>query len=154
MVEVIAKANTGSSLIAALKGGWQGADDDDAHAAGVVERYERLEFDGTPEFQEEAIEQRWVCTYLSSSMRVVRMQGGAEGEEHPAEWRVYEKMEAGKAQAEIGRLLDTPLPKSRGESLDDIPDWARARSTGGRGGYGLIGGGDSPGPMAEPDGMR
>lgn len=49
VVEVIAKQNTGSSLIAALKGGWEGSE----ASAGAVERYDRLEFDGTPEFQEE-----------------------------------------------------------------------------------------------------
>lgn len=150
VVEVIAKQNTGSSLIAALKGGWEGSE----ASAGAVERYDRLEFDGTPEFQEEPIEQRWDCTYLSSSLRVCRMRTSADGAATEGEWRVYEKMEAGKAQAEIGRLIDTPLPKSRGESLDDIPDWARARSTGAAGGYGLIGGGGGPGPMAEPDSMR
>lgn len=101
-----------------------------------------------------AVEQRWDCTYLSSSVRVCRMRTSADGAATEGEWRVYEKMEAGKAQAEIGRLIDTPLPKSRGESLDDIPDWARARSTGAAGGYGLIGGGGGPGPMAEPDSMR
>ena len=67
--------------------------------------------------------------------------------EQPGEWRVYLKMDPWKAQEEIGRLLDRPVPKSRGDSLDDMPDWGR----GGMGGYGLRGG-DGPAPMA--DGMR
>lgn len=153
-VEVVANSNIGASKTAALKGSWQL---DAADAAGAIESYDRLEYDGAPSFQEEPIEARWVCTYLSDSMRIVRMapspagaqqELGAPTRDGAAEWRVYSKMDPWKAQEEIGRLLERPVPRGRGDSLDDMPDWARR---GGVGGYGLRGG-DGPAPMA--DGMR
>ena len=153
-VEVVANSNIGVSKTAALKGSWQ---PDTADAAGAVESYDRLEYDGAPTFQEEPIEARWACTYLSDTMRVVRMappaaaaqqELGAPTRDGDGEWRVYSKMDPWKAQEEIGRLLERPVPRGRGDSLDDMPDWARR---GGVGGYGLRGG-DGPAPMA--DGMR
>ena len=154
-VEVVANSNVGASKTAALKGNWR-ADDDDA--AGAVESYDRLEYDGAPMFQEEPIEAKWRCTYLSETMRVCRVTSapatapqelGAPTRDGPGEeWRVYVKMDPWKAQEEIARLLDRPVPRGRGDSLDDMPDWARR---GGVGGYGLRGG-DGPAPMA--DGMR
>ena len=129
-----------------------------ADAAGAVESYDRLEYDGAPMFQEEPIEAKWRCTYLSETMRVCRVTSapatapqelGAPTRDGPGEeWRVYVKMDPWKAQEEIARLLDRPVPRGRGDSLDDMPDWARR---GGVGGYGLRGG-DGPAPMA--DGMR
>lgn len=147
-VEVVANQNIGTSKTAALKGDWAYWKSDGTD--GCAESYDRTEFDGAPTFQEEPIEARWFCTYLSPSVRIVRMPAPPQelgAPEQPGEWRVYLKMDPWKAQEEIGRLLDRPVPKSRGDSLDDMPDWGR----GGMGGYGLRGG-DGPAPMA--DGMR
>lgn len=74
VVEVIAKQNTGSSLIAALKGGWEGSE----ASAGAVERYDRLEFDGTPEFQEEPS----ACCASVSRSRAGAFSSAVEGSDY------------------------------------------------------------------------
>lgn len=166
-VEVVVNSNVQKSTVAALKGDWQGADagTDDARAwgglmgglsASVCETYDRLEFDGSPIIPSPMLVNKWSCTYLSAGLRVIRTastdsDSGSDG--HGDAWRVYERLDPGVAQEEIAKLLAAPVPRSRGDSLDDMPDWARQRGqSGGLGGYGGYGPGTSP--LPEADGLR
>ena len=56
-------------------------------------------------------------TYLSSQLRVSRTPSGAV--------RVYTASDGGQVQAEIGRLLMSPVRKA--EAAQEVPYWERDR---------------------------
>ena len=110
------------STTAALKGRWEAVQlEEPAAVSGVRETYERTEYNGAPETDAPIVINEWPCTYLSDTLRVCRYKAG-EGEEDGDVWRSYERDEGDKAQAQIGRLLELPVPR-----VEEIPLWARDR---------------------------
>lgn len=160
-VEVIANANLGTCNVAAIKGVWSGGEASasaeaaewagayGANLAAVLEKYDRTEYGGAADIDASSVVNSWVCTYLSDRMRVCRLRGTADG---AGAWRVYERVTADAAQAEIGRLMSLPVapPKQEGP-----PDWGDSRLGGGyeRGLGGAYGGGYGDGPSPELDRM-
>ena len=125
VVEVVANGYTGVSTTAALKGRWEAVQlGEQAEMSGVRETYERTEYNGAPETDAPIAINEWPCTYLSDTLRVCRYKSAdgdadAEGEDL---WRIYERVDGEKAQAQIGRLLELPVPR-----VEEIPLWARER---------------------------
>lgn len=157
VVEVVANANLCKTNLAALKGAWKDAEaaqwaDDAAGLTAVVEKYERTEYGGSPEIDAPEVLNGWACTYLSDDLRVCRLRDAADGH---GVWRVYQRMPADAAQAEIGRLMDAPVaplprdgpPASWDDRLGGGYERGRGPAYGG-GGFGG-GGGGGPEPMPE-----
>lgn len=96
--EVVVDAKEGSASLATLKGGFQVLPPGANSELGVVEYYSRRERDGAVESAEAEVvaPNRWACTFLSATFRVCRMANG--------KLRVYEKVSADEAAAELQRL--------------------------------------------------
>jgi len=161
VVEVVANANMGASNLAALKGGWIGADADSAeahafagtagaHAAAIQEVFTRTEYQNQPLAGADEVVSSYACTYVSKRLRVARVRGGEE-EGTTGAWRVYQRLRADVAQNEIARLLSLPVKRDESE----VPDWATRDDRLGGGGFGSGGGGGyEPQPMPMPDSGR
>jgi len=112
--EVVANEKVGSSLTACIKGGFEVKP-----AGAVAEAYTAREVEGLSQEGPFASYNRWTCAYLSEAVRVCRLASGAV--------RVYEKVDATAAKAEVSRLasaLVTIDPEAGATSL-----WRRRRST-------------------------
>ena len=61
-------------------------------------------------------------TYIGDSLRVCRADG-----KDGSTVRIYQRMDAGAAQGEIGKLLSAPVPRDDGSAAmnDDMPLWER-----------------------------
>jgi len=95
--EVVVDAKEGSASIAMLKGGFQVLPPGTNKELGVVEYYSRRERDGTVDAESDVVPpNRWACTFLSSDFRVCKLASG--------KLRVYEKVSADEAAAELQRL--------------------------------------------------
>ena len=95
-VEVIGNALKGTTSTAAIKGGFSISPD-----LGVVESYTKKEVDGRVVGEELMDLQAWQCVYMSETMRVCRTKGG--------DYRVYDKVDADAAAAEVARLAGTAV---------------------------------------------
>mmetsp|Transcript_35486 Transcript_35486/g.60835 ORF Transcript_35486/g.60835 Transcript_35486/m.60835 type:complete len:316 (-) Transcript_35486:270-1217(-) len=122
--EVVANEKVGSSLTACIKGGFEVKP-----AGAVAEAYTTREVEGLSQEGPFASYNRWTCAYLSEAVRVCRLASGAV--------RVYEKVDATAAKAEVSRLasaLVTIDPEAGADELveeeeeyDDpnIPAWQK-----------------------------
>ena len=89
---MIANAKSGSSSTAVLKGGFSVNED-----LSVVESYGTRVFGGEVHEEVPPATHSWVCTFLSDTLRICKATDGTV--------RVYDKVDAAAANAEIARLL-------------------------------------------------
>mmetsp|Transcript_51301 Transcript_51301/g.133254 ORF Transcript_51301/g.133254 Transcript_51301/m.133254 type:complete len:289 (+) Transcript_51301:40-906(+) len=117
-VEVISNRAEGRAAIASLKGDFYVGRLQGGSEIGVVEEYMRIEYAGDSRYDASIEPERWTCALLSPSLRVCRLEGGLT--------RVYAKVEATAAQAEIARLMATKVEATDdadgGEDEDDPND--------------------------------
>jgi len=98
--EVFNNARDGVASQATLKGGFYVGPM--GHTSlGFSETYTRLEVDGAATGEGSPLINSWDCTFLSDTLRVCRAQSGA--------MRVYEKVEADAANAELSSLRNAAV---------------------------------------------
>ena len=121
-VEVVSDHREGRSVVGALKGDFYVGKLASTGTLGVVEDWTRKEYnDERASDGSDLTPGRWSVTYLDSTLRVARTEGG--------ELMVFGKMAPGPAQAEIGALRDAPVAviaeDEMEEEEDDRPLWQR-----------------------------
>ena len=126
VVEVIGNTRSGAATLAALKGDFEVT----ADGALVREAYTRTEYAGSTQEGAERRAQTVRTTYLGPKLRAVRVVAGDLEEGGGGGVRLYQRMDAAAAQAEIGKLLSTHVQPvdSDGDAppgMDDGPMWER-----------------------------
>ena len=95
-VEVVRNEKEGSHSVVAVRGGFQVGSSTLLEAdLGVLEIYMKRDVDGA-EMDADVAPNRWSCSAVSDTLRVCKLEGGAK--------RVYAKIDAAEAKAEIDRL--------------------------------------------------
>jgi len=96
--EVVADTRVGTTVTAALKGGYQISKLTSANGLpGVVEYYTSRQVGGSSD-ELELAPNRWSCSYVSPTLRVCKQEDGSKAR------RVYAKVEPAAAQDDIARL--------------------------------------------------